>query len=271
MEPIRRQVSRRLQDKGRRAVEKLSQRLTTLEVVYLPIDAIRPNGYNPNRQSQREFELLMMSMQEDGFTQPIIVQQDTHEIVDGEHRWRAAHELGYEEVPVILVNMTAEQMRISTLRHNRARGSEDAQAVAAVLRDLEQLGSLDKAGKGLGLSQKELDGLLRTQTAAEALADEEYSQAWEPSADYRLGLAVQGGGAKLGDMSDKAASQHVEVEKQLASEPVPSVRADIMSRDRFFGIGVIVPSDIGPRLVAFLGDNPCAKILWIVEQELAGG
>ena len=40
------------------------------------------------------------------------------------------------EVPVVFVDMTREQMRVSTLRHNRARGSEDIDKSADVLKDL---------------------------------------------------------------------------------------------------------------------------------------
>ena len=92
-EKITRQVSRSLQNKGRRAVTKLAESLKTLSVEYVPIADIHPNEYNPNRQSPREYELLLRSMEEDGFTQPILVQRGTQRIVDGEHRWRAAHDL----------------------------------------------------------------------------------------------------------------------------------------------------------------------------------
>src|ERR1041384_4603434 len=100
---------------------------------------IRPNSYNPNQQSDYEFELLCRSINEDGFTQPIVCQRETREFVDGEHRWTAAivhHYLkknGLEistqncreardqrfeildpslEIPVVFVEMSIEQMRI---------------------------------------------------------------------------------------------------------------------------------------------------------------
>ena len=83
-------------------------------------------------------------MEEDGFTQPIVAAKSStpardgsegFKIVDGEHRWRAANTLGFDEVPVAVVPMSEEQAKIATLRHNRARGSEDVASIADRLAD----------------------------------------------------------------------------------------------------------------------------------------
>ena len=155
--------------KGRKEIAKRTNALERLVIEYVSVASIRPNSYNPNQQSDHEFELLVRSIDEDGFTQPIVCQQATREFVDGEHRWTAAivhHYLrknGLEisttncreardrrfevldaslEIPVVFVDMSVEQMRIATLRHNKARGSHDIELEAAVLRDLQQLGGL---------------------------------------------------------------------------------------------------------------------------------
>lgn len=134
--------------------------LETLSVIYLDTDTIRPNDYNPNRQSAHDFELLCKSIREDGMTQPIIVHKESMEVVDGEHRWRACRALGYEQVPVVLVSMTAEQRRIATLRHNRARGSEDAALAADVLKGLADMGAIDWAADSLQLDPIDVKRLL---------------------------------------------------------------------------------------------------------------
>ena len=58
--------------KGKRIIEKKFNTLEALRVFYIPHSMISPNQYNPNRQSEFEFELLIKSMSEDGFTQPIV-------------------------------------------------------------------------------------------------------------------------------------------------------------------------------------------------------
>jgi ParB-like chromosome segregation protein Spo0J len=190
---------------GKKEVSELASRLEQLAIEYVPIDSIEPNSYNPNRQSQRDFELLKRSMREDGFDQPVLVQRATNQIVDGEHRWRAARELsvectaceapldahpetctvakarrGFDPIPVVFVDMSAEQMRISTLRHNRARGSEDYELSNALLRDLRELGALDWAQDSLMLDDKEIARLLDDSPVPEVLSSYEFGEAWEP-------------------------------------------------------------------------------------------
>lgn len=145
---------------GRVKVKKNNTVLDQLKVEYLPVDQIKPNSYNPNRQSEHDFELLCRSISSDGFTQPIIVLRSTLEVVDGEHRWRACKHLGYAEVPVVLVDMTPEQARISTLRHNRARGSEDAILAAGVLKQLADSGAIEFAQEQLMMDDVEVERLL---------------------------------------------------------------------------------------------------------------
>lgn len=167
-------------EKGKSEIKKTNKALSELKVVYVDADKINPNKYNPNRQSEHEFELLLKSMREDGFTQPVIVQKANNEIVDGEHRWRAAQALGMTKIPVVFVDMSKEQMRIATLRHNRARGSEDVELAANVLKDLQELGALDWAQDSLQLDDEEINKLIDDIPAPEALMGEEFEQAWEP-------------------------------------------------------------------------------------------
>ena len=155
--------------------------LSELEIEYVATSELKPNEYNPNRQTEDEFSMLKSSMSEDGFTTPIIATSDGV-IVDGEHRWRAAQELGYERIPVVRVDMTEAQRRIATMRHNRARGQDDTSAVAELMLDLEKLGALDWAQDALLLSDEEMRRLVdMADTVAEDLSrGHEFNQAWEP-------------------------------------------------------------------------------------------
>ena len=53
--------------KGKAAVEKKNVKLEKLVIEYVSVDDIKPNSYNPNRQSAHDFDLLKKSMSEDGF------------------------------------------------------------------------------------------------------------------------------------------------------------------------------------------------------------
>jgi len=177
-ERTQRRVTEKIKQQGEKEVTKLARTLSHLKIEYVDVGFLKPNAYNPNRQSERDFELLLRSMEEDGFTQPILAQQNGI-IIDGEHRWRAAMKLGFEKVPVVFANMTEQQMRISTLRHNRARGTEDIQLTSSLLKDLEKLGALEYARDELLLTEAEIDQLLSDTTAPDALASRAYSPAWE--------------------------------------------------------------------------------------------
>ena len=62
-------------------------------VLWIKSDKVAPNDYNPNNVAPPEKRLLLKSLEADGFTQPIVVMEDSpnhFEIVDGFHR----HELG---------------------------------------------------------------------------------------------------------------------------------------------------------------------------------
>jgi len=159
--PIKASTIRKRASKRKRVeVTRNAHALERLMVEYVPITSIRPNPYNPNRQSAHDFEMLCRSIATDGFTQPIIVNRASKEIVDGEHRWRALTHLEFDEAPIVYTDMTPEQMRISTLRHNRARGTEDQDLVVELFRQLQQLGATDVVVEELMLDPVELDKLL---------------------------------------------------------------------------------------------------------------
>lgn len=141
--------------------------LEHVTVVHVPVDQIKPNEYNPNRQSEHDFELLCRSIEEDGFTQPILVNKISNRIVDGEHRWRACKTLGMPTVPVIYVDFTQAQAMISTLRHNRARGSENINMAADVLKELKEMGDLDHAADSLLLDPLDIKIMLEDVPMAE--------------------------------------------------------------------------------------------------------
>lgn len=184
--------------KGKKADEKPSSHdavaLETLRIDYLPIDAIKPNDYNPNRQSEHDFELLCKSIDEDGMTQPVVVLKATNTIVDGEHRWRACKALGHKEVPVVLVDMGDAQARVATLRHNRARGSEDVELAAAVLRDLVRLGASEWAKDSLNLDEVEIKNFLQAMDTQDGFTTEEIKAIADSSPEDLRAMVVAEGG-----------------------------------------------------------------------------
>lgn len=208
-------VSKSIQQKAKKKILDKAKTLEKLKIEYVSIDTVRPNDYNPNRQSDHEFELLLRSMAEDGFTQPILITPDNI-IVDGEHRWRGAKALHMEEIPVVRVNMKPEQMKVSTLRHNRARGSEDVSLVTVVLRDLEKIGQLDYAKEELMLSDVEINRILEDIPVSEALGMvEEFNESWIPDSQQGTNMEHLQHLRQPGHITPEALDKLREAEKKI--------------------------------------------------------
>jgi ParB/RepB/Spo0J family partition protein len=248
--------------KGQAKVEKKANALQTLTVEYVAVDTIGPNDYNPNRQSDHDFQLLLKSMSEDGFTQPIVVQESTMQIVDGEHRWRAALELGLAQVPIVKVNMSVEQMRIATLRHNRARGSEDIELSAQVLRDLQELGAIDWAMDSLQMSDEEMNRLIEDVPAPEALMDPEFSEAWTPTREIERGDGQNDLGEGQGVAHSAAAADALRAaEVRVAAAKTDEERTTARAEAGVYRLVAVFAAEEKGLVMGVLGDNPSEKIL----------
>lgn len=160
-------------------------------VIWVKNDEVVANEYNPNHVAPPEMELLHTSIQEDGYTQPIVAFNtgEHYEVVDGFHRNRVGKEYndikerihGY--LPIVIINddVTDKGQRIaSTIRHNRARGKHEVQAMSDIVLDLKKRNWSDKKiAKELGMDADEVLRLAQITGLAEMFADREFSEAWE--------------------------------------------------------------------------------------------
>ena len=160
-------------------------------VQWVKSDLVFANDYNPNSVAPPEMELLHTSIQEDGYTQPIVVwyHDGMYEVVDGFHRNRVGKEYaditerihGY--LPVVVINNDREDKgdRIaSTIRHNRARGKHKVEAMSDIVIELKRRNWSDKKiAKELGMDADEVLRLTQITGLAEMFADKDFSEAWE--------------------------------------------------------------------------------------------
>jgi ParB/RepB/Spo0J family partition protein len=268
--------------KGQAAVERRAIALERLLVEYVPITSVQANKYNPNRQSEHDFNLLKRSMDEDGFTQPVVAIRINPEhrkdakfadyqdgdvvIVDGEHRWRAAAELGLTEIPVVIVPMSPEQMRIATLRHNRARGSENYELSAAVLRDLQELGAIEWATESLQISDVELDQLLSEIPAPEALADDDFSTAWIPGTEKRDALDYRPDSTNA--ITPEAVAAVRKAEAAAAEALTEEERAALRKDADLYRIVLTFTGAEGQIVRRVLGDAPAVNLVALCRAQL---
>lgn len=240
--------------------------LGQLKVEYMPIDAVKPNDYNPNRQSEHDFTLLCKSIDEDGMTQPIVVIKSTMVIVDGEHRWRACKALGFEQVPVVLTDMTPAQARIATLRHNRARGGEDVELAAAVLRDLAKLGATDWLKDSLEMDQVELDNFLSAVDHQDGMSNEQ--AALLADADQAtLKEMIQQEGGKVEEHETASVQDVIRArENRLRNAKNEQEKAKVLKDTSVYRLRLVFTGDEAGVVRKALGNKPVEKLLQICRE-----
>ena len=160
-------------------------------VRWVPAGIVTANDYNPNSVAPPEMELLRTSIEADGYTQPIVGNEEGGKIVviDGFHRHRVGKEcediqkriLGY--LPVVQIRseqVNLEDRMASTIRHNRARGKHKVEAMSDIVIELKRRNwSDEKIAKQLGMDADEVLRLCQITGLQEAFANEDFSQAWD--------------------------------------------------------------------------------------------
>lgn len=158
------------------------------KITWLDRDLLKPNNYNPNKVAPPELKLLKISILEDGWTQPIVINAD-YTIVDGFHRWTVSghkeiNELTDGKVPVVILNDTDEnQKKMATIRHNRARGTHGVLEMSKIVTDMVNDGLTGE--EIMGRLQMEKEEIIRLLFKAgipksQVFENKDFSQAWQP-------------------------------------------------------------------------------------------
>lgn len=159
------------------------------EIVWRNREELSSNNYNPNKVAPKELKLLKISIQEDGWTQPIVINPDMT-IVDGFHRWTVS---GHKEifnltdghVPTVMINPKDEEsQKMATIRHNRARGTHGILEMSNLVTDMVEAGlEGSEIMKRLQMEKEEVVRLLFRAgiPKSDVFKDAEFGKAWKPS------------------------------------------------------------------------------------------
>lgn len=154
-------------------------------VQWVPADQVFANDYNPNKVAPPEMRLLKISIEADGFTQPIVTYKtdEGYEVVDGFHRHLIGKQMGLTHLPVVVINKDRADKgdRIAaTIRHNRARGKHTVDGMSDIVLDLSRRNWTEaKIARELGMEPDEVLRLKQITGLAELFADNDFSEAWE--------------------------------------------------------------------------------------------
>jgi len=139
--------------------------MVKLNVKKVPINLLDPNPWNPNKMTKKVFEAERKSIKRFGFVDPVTtrIHGDRYEIIDGEHRWKAAIEEGFKEVSINVLDLTDEEAKTLTIIMNETRGKSDEIDLAKLLAELQM--NDEYFGEGLPWSDNELIRILRNANA----------------------------------------------------------------------------------------------------------
>jgi ParB-like chromosome segregation protein Spo0J len=163
-------------------------------VLWIEKDDVVANDYNPNKVAPPEMELLEVSIMNDGYTQPIVTwprEDGKSEVVDGFHRSRVGREsavvgrrvMGFLPTVAIRKEQQDKSDRIaSTIRHNRARGKHQVDAMSEIVLELKNRNWTNaRVAKELGMDEEEILRLCQITGLEHLFSDQDFSQAWEAS------------------------------------------------------------------------------------------
>jgi hypothetical protein len=138
-------------------------------------------------------ELLEISIMNDGYTQPVVTfpNGDKIEVVDGFHRTRVSKEskivrqrvLGYTPTVIIRKEQSDKNDRIaSTIRHNRARGKHQVDAMSEIILELKNRNwKNERIARELGMDEEEILRLCQITGLQDIFKDDDFSKSWEAS------------------------------------------------------------------------------------------
>ena len=159
-------------------------------VIWVPIDKVTPNDYNPNSVAKKEMQLLYISIKEDGYTQPVVTvydsEKDKYVIVDGFHRYFVCKtqkdilERNHGMLPIVVINKTMNERMAATVRHNRARGSHAVTGMSNLVFNMLKNGwSEVDICKELGMEKEEITKLKFVTGFSKLFDNVEWNKAWK--------------------------------------------------------------------------------------------
>lgn len=126
----------------------------------LSVSEIVPNPWQPRRVfNEAKLSELAESIREVGLLQPIVVRraESSYQIVAGERRWRAHKLIGLEEIKVLVVDCTDQDMAVLALVENIGRDDlADYEVSISIRRTEKEFPNRTRLAEAVGMSRRGL-------------------------------------------------------------------------------------------------------------------
>jgi ParB-like chromosome segregation protein Spo0J len=110
-----------------------------MEFQKVKISDLKPAEYNPRidlQPNDKEYQQILVSIDEFGYVDPIIVNQDMT-IIGGHQRVKVLRDLGYEEIEAVVVDLDKTREKALNIALNKITGRWDFIKLESVLEKLK--------------------------------------------------------------------------------------------------------------------------------------
>ena len=135
-----------------------------LTIAYWPLDRLVPFARNARTHSDAQIAEIAGSIRSFGFTNPILIGEDG-DVIAGHGRIAAARQLGFREVPVIILRGLGEMQRRQLILADNRIALNAGWDLEMLRLELKDLASLNADLSVLGFTPKELSDALRPASA----------------------------------------------------------------------------------------------------------
>lgn len=129
-----------------------------MEFKKLPIDDLIPASYNPRKKlkpGDSEFEKIKNSIEQFGYVEPVIVNQDMT-VIGGHQRITVLKTLGFTEIDCVVIDVDKTKEKALNIALNKISGEWNKELLADLIQDLQ---SLDYDVAFTGFDPPEIDQL----------------------------------------------------------------------------------------------------------------
>ena len=159
------------------------------EMMWVPAASLKTASWRTTYILKPDLQVLAASLEDYGWLQPLLVQQATGVIIDGNYRWEVASNLTKlkketsETVPVIFVDCDDVEAMLLHARMNRGRGNVVARKLSRIVQQIlrsKKYGEPDLK-RSLGMHSDEMDLMVDGSLLKDKkISEHKYSAAWVP-------------------------------------------------------------------------------------------
>jgi hypothetical protein len=115
-----------------------------VDIVNIPVGDLKPAQYNPRKISRQMLATLKKNIEEFGLVDPLVVNKDMT-IIGGHQRFKACIEMGFAEVPCVVLDLPKSKEKALNLALNKVTGEWNKARLEKILKEIEDI-DLEFAG-----------------------------------------------------------------------------------------------------------------------------